>query len=265
MLSDIREAKRLGFNTLRKHIKIEPARWYYHCDREGMLVWQDMVNGGTRYSLLAITALPFTGIRLGDAPSPRLGRADEMGRQAYYRELDEMLESLVNVVSIAVWVPFNEGWGQFDANRAAERVRQFDPTRIIDHASGWHDQGGGDLRSLHIYFRRVKAPRPDGRVLALTEFGGYSRAVGGHVWHPGKTFGYKVFKSDDSWQAGFEALYREQIAPMIDQGLAAAIYTQLTDVEDEVNGLITYDREVCKLPEDIGLRIAAELRDRSTK
>jgi len=258
MLADIQAAKRLGFNMMRKHIKIEPARWYWHCDREGMLVWQDMVNGGTRYNPLITMVLPFLGIDLKDAHG--FSRHDAPGRDAYYKELDEMLDCLVNSVSIASWVPFNEGWGQFDANAAVEHIRQRDTSRVIDHASGWHDQGGGDVQSRHVYFRQVKAPRPDHRAFALTEFGGYSQAVEGHVWRPGKAFGYKVFKTGKSWVAGFEKLYREQVVPLLAQGLSAAIYTQLSDVEDEVNGLMTYDREVCKLPEELGQSIANELR-----
>jgi len=265
MLNDIRQAKRLGFNMLRKHIKIEPARWYYHCDREGMLVWQDAVNGGTHYNPLVIAVAPFIGWRFSDGPKHRrwFGREDEVGRQAYYDELDAMIEFLINSVSIFGWVPFNEGWGQFDANEAAEHVRKLDPSRIVDHASGWHDQGGGDVQSLHVYFRKARMPRWDSRAVVLSEFGGYSRAVEGHMWHPGKVFGYKKFKTDQSWQAGFERLYREQIVPMAKQGLSAAVYTQLTDVEDEVNGLLTYDRQVCKLPEPLGQSIAAALGLRS--
>ena len=260
MLGDIQQAKRLGFNMLRKHIKIEPARWYHHCDREGMLVWQDMVNGGSRHNPLVTMGLPFLGLHLADAPSTRFGRANQEGRNAYHRELDEMLHALRNCVCVATWVPFNEGWGQFDANQTADHVKQRDPSRIVDHASGWHDQGGGDIQSLHVYFRKVSLPAPDDRVLALTEFGGYSRAIENHVWRPGKVFGYKVFKTNESWVAGFEMLYREQVLPLVSQGLSATVYTQLTDVEDEVNGLITYDREVCKLPEEVGLAIADKLQ-----
>ncbi|MCL2783485.1 MAG: hypothetical protein FWD80_05880, partial [Propionibacteriaceae bacterium] len=267
MLGDIRAAKRLGFNMLRKHIKIEPARWYYHCDREGMLVWQDAVNGGTRYSPFIIAVAPFAGWNFHDKPTHHrlFGRADEEGKLAYYLELDAMIDFLINCVSICTWVPFNEGWGQFDANAAADHVRQRDPSRFVDHASGWHDQGGGDVQSLHVYFRKAKMPRWDPRAVVLSEFGGYSRAVDGHVWRPGKVFGYKKFKTDESWQVGFEHLYREQIVPMVQQGLSAAVYTQLTDVEDEVNGLLTYDRQVCKLPESLGLSVAAALGLRSNQ
>ncbi|MDR0531363.1 MAG: glycoside hydrolase family 2 [Oscillospiraceae bacterium] len=249
MLHDIRAAKALGYNMLRKHIKMEPLRWYYHCDREGVLVWQDMINGGRGYRFGTIAVWPFIGRRLSDGPRSykRFGRQDEEGRAQYYRELECMLEQLNNCVSIAMWVPFNEGWGQFEANRAVAFLRERDATRTIDHASGWHDQGGGDCQSPHIYFKRVRLPKPDGRAIVLSEFGGYSHAVAGHVWRPGKVFGYQIFKSLEGLRQGYRALYEKQINPLVAKGLCASVYTQLTDVEDEVNGILTYDREVKKI------------------
>jgi len=251
MLHDIRQAKRLGFNMLRKHIKIEPLRWYYHCDREGMLVWQDMVNGGSNYNFAVVGALPFVGIRLRDGAEnyKRFSREDAAGRAQYYEELGCMLDHLQNCVSLCMWVPFNEGWGQFDANRAVEFIRARDTSRTIDHASGWHDQGGGDCISPHIYFKPLRLPRRregDGRAMVLSEFGGYSHAVAGHVWRPGKVFGYRIFKSPDALKKAYAKLYEKRVKPLIPKGLCASVYTQLTDVEDEVNGLLTYDREVCK-------------------
>ena len=253
MLYDIRAAKALGFNMLRKHIKIEPLRWYYHCDREGMLVWQDAVNGGSRYNFGVIGALPFAGIHLrdGEKAYKRFAREDAGGRAQYYEELGCMLEHLQNCAGLCMWVPFNEGWGQFDANKAVELIRERDTSRMIDHASGWHDQGGGDCISPHIYFRPLWLPRRrkgDGRAMVLSEFGGYSHAVKGHVWRPGRrVFGYRIFKSLDSLKAAYARLYEKQVRPLIPRGLSAAVYTQLTDVEDEVNGLLTYDREVVKM------------------
>ncbi|MDR1734647.1 MAG: glycoside hydrolase family 2 [Oscillospiraceae bacterium] len=251
MVYDIETAKRLGFNMLRKHIKAEPLRWYYHCDRLGMLVWQDMINGGGKYRFGVIGTLPFLGIHLKDTAGNyrRFARKNAQGREQYYSELSEMIATLYNCPCIALWVPFNEGWGQFDALKAAAFLREADPSRPIDHASGWHDQGGGDCQSLHIYFRPFRMPRKRGRrAVVLSEFGGYSHAVSGHVWNPGKVFGYKIFKTLPALQAAVARLYKEEIAPAIPKGLAAAVYTQLTDVEDEVNGLLTYDREIEKLP-----------------
>ena len=252
LLYDIKTCKALGFNMLRKHIKIEPLRWYYHCDREGMLVWQDMVNGGAKYDFRTIGAYPFLGINLSDGPKNyrRFGRGDAKGRAQYYEELGDMLEHLRNCVSIAMWVPFNEGWGQFDANKAVEFIRARDTSRTIDHASGWHDQRGGDCVSPHIYFTRLKAPakRKQGdRAFVLSEFGGYSHAVEGHVWNSGKVFGYRIYKTLEKLNEAYKKLYSKHIKALMDKGLSAAVYTQVSDVEDEVNGLTTYDREIIKI------------------
>ncbi|WP_216654196.1 glycoside hydrolase family 2 TIM barrel-domain containing protein [Nocardioides sp. zg-DK7169] len=256
MLHDITEMKRLGFTVLRKHIKIEPMRWYAHCDRIGMLVWQDAVNGGGSYRSHVVTApavAPFVHFRdTGERAHERFSRGDAAGRAGFEAELRAMVEHLRSVPSIVAWVPFNEGWGQFDAVRVAAEVRALDPTRVVDHASGWHDQGAGDLRSLHVYFRRFRTPRSvrrgrEPRVLALTEYGGYALPVPGHVWGEG-SFGYRKMRTPDDLLAAFERLHDEQLLPAVRQGLAAIVYTQVSDVEDELNGLTTYDREVTKLP-----------------
>ena len=169
-----------------------------------------------------------------------------------------MLEHLQNCVGLCMWVPFNEGWGQFDANCAAAFIRGRDTSRTIDHASGWHDQGGGDCISPHIYFRPLRLPRRragDARAMVLSEFGGYSHAVAGHAWRPGKVFGYRIFKSLDDLKAAYAKLYEKQVKPLLPKGLSADVYTQLTDVEDEVNGLLTYDREAVKAnPLSIGYK-----------
>ena len=248
MISDISRAKEMGFNMLRKHIKIEPMRWYYHCDRLGMLVWQDMINGGTAYNPLVISTPLITKIHFRDDRYSWFARADEEGRAEYYRELREMIEQLINVPSIAMWVPFNEGWGQFDAAKAVELIRSIDKTRTIDHASGWHDQGISDVKSLHVYFTKYKfKPDKHGRAVVLSEFGGYNYRVEGHSFTE-RDFGYKHLKSPDELKKALGKLYGEQILPAIEKGLAAAVYTQLADVEDEVNGLITHDRAEVKLP-----------------
>ncbi|MDL9978879.1 glycoside hydrolase family 2 protein [Microbacterium sp. ASV49] len=245
---DIRLAKRAGYTMLRKHIKVEPLRWYHHCDRLGMLVWQDAVNGGRAYNPLVVTAPAFASPSLDDTKHARFGRRDVAGRARFEAELAEMIEHLRSVPSIAVWVPFNEGWGQFDAARIAGLVRDLDPTRTIDHASGWHDQRAGDVRSLHIYFRPVRAPRGrDPRALAITEYGGYSLGVPGHTFS-GKVDGYRTYRSRDRLAEGFERLHDRELVPAVSAGVAATVYTQLSDVEDEVNGLVTYDRRFVKIP-----------------
>lgn len=257
MVQDILSMKELGFNMLRKHIKIEPLRWYYHCDRLGMLVWQDMVNGGTRYDGLTVTAPLFTGANIKDDRYSRFGRADEEGRQQFKRELDEMIAHLYNCVSIGAWVPFNEGWGQFDAADIAERVRQMDSTRLIDHASGWHDQGAGDIYSRHVYFRPFRFKADDkGRAAALTECGGYSlRLSEGNA----REFGYKKLKTRDELMEAYRRLYEQEIIPAIPRGLSAVVYTQLSDVEGETNGLLTYDRSELKVDGDAVREINSRL------
>ena len=248
MVYDIQLMKDMGFNMLRKHIKVEPLRWYYHCDRLGMLVWQDMINGGGAYKFLTITTPVFTGAKWDDHAYRRFAREDPEGREQYRRELMEMLHHLYNCPCIAMWVPFNEGWGQFEAAETAEAVRAVDPTRTIDHASGWHDQGAGDVKSLHVYFKpyRFKADAL-GRPVALTEFGGYARRIEGHCWSP-KLFGYKILPDEAALTEAYRRLYENEIYPAIRQGLAATVYTQVSDVEDEVNGFVTYDRKEVKLP-----------------
>ncbi len=249
MRYDILTMKGLGFNMLRKHIKIEPLRWYYHCDKLGMLVWQDMINGGEKYNLFTVAILPFLGVKLKDSKENyrRFGRLHPEGRETYYKELDAMVDLLYNTVSINVWVPFNEGWGQFDAGKAVQFIRERDASRLIDHASGWHDQGSGDLNSPHIYFIKVRLPEDKNRVVVLSEFGGYSYQEEGHVFNKVRAFGYRVFKDKESYIKAYRKLYKEQIIPYINKGLSATIYTQLSDVEDEINGLVTYDRDVLKL------------------
>lgn len=247
MIFDIATAKKMGFNMLRKHIKIEPLRWYYHCDRLGMLVWQDMVNGGGKANTPLNGICGFLGITPKDSNYRLCGRTDEEGRKEYYIDTERTVKTLYNSVSVCLWVPFNESWGQFDALKATEFVRRLDPTRPIDHASGWHDQGGGDFVSLHIYFRKVFLPKPDPRVYVLSEFGGYSVKVEGHVFNKDKSFGYRKYPDLASFDDAYHALYNNEILPLIPKGLSATVYTQLTDVEDEINGLLTYDRKVVKL------------------
>ena len=257
---DIRTMKNLGFNMLRKHIKVEPMRWYYHCDRLGMLVWQDMPNGGGKYDLLTISAPLITRRHKKDNDYKRFARTDAAGRAEYYAGLDEMVRQLYNCPSIVMWVPFNEGWGQFDAAEAVRRIRALDQTRTIDHASGWHDQGAGDVQSLHVYFYQYRF-RPDkrGRAVVLSEFGGYNLPLAGHTWNDAN-FGYRGYKTPEALEAAYRKLYETQIIPAKEKGLAACVYTQLSDVEDEVNGLVTYDRRAVKLPTSAPFALNVQLK-----
>lgn len=247
LAADIALMKRMGFNMLRKHIKVEPLRWYYHCDRLGMLVWQDMPNGGGRYRLSTVSLPLFTGRHRDDHAYAAFARQEAAGRREFAKELREMVEHLYNCPCIAMWVPFNEGWGQFDARETADWLRAFDPTRTVDHASGWHDQGAGDVRSLHVYFRPYRHRQEDGaRATVLSEFGGYNLRVAGHAFSR-KDFGYRRFRTAEEFGFALQDLYVRQIIPAKAQGLSATVYTQLSDVEDELNGLVTYDRAVVKM------------------
>ena len=260
LVYDIQLAKDMGFNMLRKHIKIEPLRWYYHCDRLGIIVWQDLVSCFERWQTLTMQVLPFLGVHLKDRPSGRLGRAGEPGRRQFLRDMEDTVDLLYNCVCLGLWVPFNEGWGQFDALAVTDRLRTLDPTRPIDHASGWHDQGGGDLKSRHVYYRPVRLRGDGRRVLALTEFGGYSLQCPGHLASD-KKFGYRMYEHAAAWMDAVERLYETEVLPLIEsQGLSAAVYTQLSDVEDEVNGLVTYDRRLCKMDPARMRKINSKLR-----
>lgn len=248
MIEDILSMKRLGFNMLRKHIKIEPLRWYYHCDRLGMLVWQDMVSGGVMKHFMLKSALSTIGItKLRDSNYRFFGRLDEEGRKEFIEDMEGTVRHLYNCPCIALWCIFNEGWGQFDSRKAFERLCAIDKTRTVDIASGWHDQGDGELLSLHVYFRPFRMKR-DRRAVVLSEFGGYNCHIAGHCFNDAD-YGYRRFATAEKLTEAFCRLYRREIIPAKAQGLCAAVYTQLSDVEDEQNGILTYDRAVCKLPE----------------
>jgi len=251
---DIRAMKALGFNTLRKHIKVEPERFYYDCDRLGMVVFQDMVNCGD-YSFLHDTVLPTLGLtRLGD----RWRHRDPETRKNFLEAMDETVDLLAGHPCICLWTIFNEGWGQFCADEAYERLRARDGTRFIDAASGWFRQEKSDVESLHIYFRRLKLGRQD-RPQLLSEFGGYAWKLEDHCFDPKKTYGYRKFTDRESFVRGLRALL-EELVPRAEQGLCGSIYTQVSDVEDETNGLLTWDREVQKVePEELA-DIAGRLR-----
>lgn len=261
MIFDIREMKRLGFNMLRKHIKVEPARWYYHCDKLGMLVWQDMVSGGKYIGDFYAGVLPNIGIlHIKDDKYKVFSREEPAWRDEFKEELCEMIDQLYNTVSLYCWVPFNEAWGQFDALAICDLVRKKDRSRVIDHASGWYDQGGGDIQSMHKYILPIRMRKLDNRAFVITEYGGYSQKVPGHMWNPKKAFGYLMFGSLAKLSAAYEKLHKKQVIPLIKKGLSGTVYTQLSDVENEVNGIYTYDRAVLKMDEDMLKRINAQLK-----
>ena len=247
---ELSEVKALGFNLLRKHAKIEPQRWYYHCDRLGLIVWQDMVNGGSAYNLWFVTYLTNVLQPLlrrfpdGKAAYSLLSRAKPAGREEYAHELADTVQALRCHPCIACWVPFNEGWGQFDAGKAVQALRALDGTRLVDEASGWFDQGGGDVHSLHNYFYPLRI-RPQKRTVALSEYGGIAWPMPGHE-PPRKTYGYGTAKDRQELTARYKKLQLKTVLPQLEKGLSALVYTQLTDVEDEVNGLFTYDRAAVK-------------------
>ncbi len=257
---EIQFIKDAGFNMLRKHIKVEPARYYYHCDRAGVIVWQDMVSGGiSPRPIWFFFAGLFKHLR-DDRCYWRLGRGKAENRAQFRSEYQRMIDALYNVVSIAIWCPFNEGWGQFDAAQIANWIKTYDPTRLVDHASGWFDQGAGDFNSNHIYFKPLPEFDLDSnRALVLSEFGGYSLNMPEHAWNPHKDFGYKKFADVESLTQGYLNLIREQLIPQIQKGLSAAVYTQTTDVETEVNGFLTYDRSVIKMDLDAVRNVHQEL------
>lgn len=246
IVNDIQRVKDLGFNMLRKHIKVESRRWYYNCDRLGMLVMQDMPSGG-EFNFTKMGILPTIGFRSNSDTTNKLGRVSEEEKRAYYEELDGMLDTLYNCVSIFSWVPFNEGWGQFDSKKVTEHIKEYDETRLIDSASGWHDQGIGDFLSIHDYFFPYKTKKDkNDRIVILSEFGGYSYIEQGHAITD-KLYGYKKFTDKVLMNEKLMELYKDMVLDNIPRGLSGCIYTQLSDVEDECNGLFTMDRQVTKV------------------
>ena len=261
VVHELQTIKELGFNLLRKHAKIEPQRWYYHCDKLGLIVWQDMVNGGEPYRLWFVTYL--TNVlqpllrKLPDTAALRglLSRRSEASREEYGRELEATVEALRGHPCIGCWVPFNEGWGQFDAAQAVETLRTLDPDRLVDEASGWYDQGGGDVDSRHNYFYPLHL-RPGRRTVALSEYGGIAWPMPGHE-PPRRTYGYGTAKSRAELTGRYRKLQLETVLPQLRNGLSALVYTQVSDVEDEVNGLVTYDRQAIK-PDPVAVRAVNE-------
>lgn len=258
-------AKSLGFNTLRKHIKIEPSIWYYICDKVGMIVWQDFVNNG-EYSFIKDTALPTIGNR-----SKRLGgyKATPKAKEIFEKHIEDVIQKLKNFPSIALWTIFNEGWGQHDTVKLTKKVLSLDDTRFVDSASGWFYRPlENNIDSIHWYFKKIdfkkkKLRRMVGayrKPVIISEFGGYSLRIQNHIYNTYHEYGYKKFTTIEDFNEGFKELYQRDIINNLDYVLSGCIYTQLTDVEDETNGILTYDRKVCKLDEDIALEISARLK-----
>ena len=262
MIFDIEKMKELGYNMLRKHIKEEPLRWYYHCDRLGMLVWQDMISGGQYIGNVLAGVLPNINIHVKDSKYKSFKRDKPEWRQEFKDELFGMIDNLYNCVSVCCWVPFNEGWGQFDAKEIGTAIKNYDPSRFVDHASGWHDQGGPEFKSIHKYILPVHAPtarRTAGRPIVLSEYGGYSWNIVEHAWNPKRSFGYIMFKNSEKLSAAYKRLHESQVIPLINKGLCATVYTQVSDVEFEVNGIYSYDRKILKLDADTVRAVNAKL------
>ena len=255
LVYDVEAMKSAGFNTLRKHIKIESERWYYHCDRIGMLVWQDCVSGGSAYSSWHTSQKPtlfsFTWGRFDDT-IPSHHEALSAGEDGYREEWTETCQEMVKLLdghpSIGFWTLFNEGWGQFDARAATEAVRALDATRPIDATSGWYDQGCGDFLSIHNYFRPLRAgwhgKQRENRAAIISEFGGLAQMTSGHT-SLDHSYGYGDFATVEDWRGAVQKLLAEVESLQV-EGLAGYVYTQVSDVEEEVNGLLTYDRKINK-------------------
>ena len=257
---DILMMKKLGFNTLRKHIKVEAEEFYYQCDRLGMIVFQDMVNNGP-YHYLRDTVMPTLSLASQKLPDKWLHRDDETQKK-FLSAMEATVRQLKNHPCICYWTIFNEGWGQFDSDVVYERLRHVDDTRFIDTTSGWFRQRKSDVDSRHVYFRKVKL-RGDGvKPLVLSEFGGKTFKADGHLFNPDKAYGYGSCETREALCDAIVKLYMEEVVPCVKQGLCAAIYTQLSDVEDEINGLVTYDRKAEKL-EPGKLRPVAEALQRA--
>jgi len=252
---DILMMKKLGFNTLRKHIKVEPEEFYYQCDKLGMIVWQDMVNNSD-YNFLRDTALPTVGIQT--LPDRNLHK-DEFSRKRFLEGMRATVNQLKNHPCICYWTIFNEAWGQFDSDNVYELFKKLDDTRFIDSTSGWFRQKKSDVDSRHVYFRKVNLKAKD-KPLVLSEFGGKTYKAEGHIFNPDKAYGYGGCETLEALNEALVKLYMDEIVPSVRNGLCAAIYTQVSDVEDEINGLVTYDRKVEKIDPEKLLPVAAALQ-----
>lgn len=251
---DITRMKSLGFNTLRMHIKVEADLFYYYCDKHGMIVFQDMVNNSP-YSFFSDTVMPTLGfLNKDDTKIKRSKKAKEIFEKSM---IDTVLE-LYNHPSIFMWTIFNEGWGQFNSSYLSEKLMQIDDTRFIDSTSGWFDNKKSQICSKHIYFKKLSI-KNDNRPIIISEFGGYSYKIISNSFNIKKTYGYKKFSNKKNYELTLKSLYLDQVVPLIKKGLCGVIYTQLSDVEDETNGLLTYDRKILKVDQELLLEIASKL------
>ena len=249
-INDINLIKSLGFNVSRKHIKIESMRWYYHCDRLGLLVWQDFVNGCTKYDFWLNQVPLFVRYKINDHRYKKFFRENEEGRKEAYQEFLDTIALLYNCPCIVYWTIFNEGWGQFDAKEIYQKLKFVDPTRIYDHASGWHDQGSSDVKSMHIYKWKVKVPakyKLKGRAYVCSECGAYILDKRLKEAKKKEGFIYLLFNNKEDFQKEYIRFINEEIKPAKEKGMSGFIYTQLSDVEEEMNGFVTYDRKEIKV------------------
>jgi len=254
--NDILAMKSLGFNMLRKHIKVEAEHFYYECDRLGMVVFQDMVNNGD-YSFIRDTALPTVGLKkLNDKWLHR----DEETRAAFVNGMKSVVNQLYNHPCICYWTVFNEGWGQFCSDEMYHELKNLDTSRFVDSTSGWFKNNNSDVESLHVYFKPVKLDKSD-RPIVLSEFGGYVYKVKDHSFNADKTYGYKLFEDRDEFERVLVKLYEDEVLSNVDKGLCGAVYTQVSDVEDETNGLLTYDRRVLKVDRSRLLGVFEKLKN----
>ena len=243
---DLQTLKGLGFNMLRKHVKVEPARYYYWCDKLGLMIWQDMPS--------AMRGDRGMGVKKG-SPEDAVFPAEDAGD--FNRELKALVHNLQNTTSIIAWVPFNEGWGEHDTNSILKMVKEMDPSRLVNGPSGWEDRGYGDMKDMHSYPGPEMFPTQPDRASVLGEFGGLGYPIEGHLWWTNKrNWGYRTYQSQAELESAYQNLI-EKLEPLVKSGLAAAVYTQTSDVEGEVNGLMTYDRKVLKIPAD---KVAAKHR-----
>lgn len=250
---DILAMKELGFNTLRKHIKIEPQSFYYACDRIGMLVMQDMVNNSD-YGFMRDTILPTVGIKY---KPDALYHRDEKTRLFFEKHMKDTVDYLYNFPCIVYYTIFNEGWGQFCADKMYEELKGIDETRVVDSTSGWFKQFKSDVESKHVYFHKVHQTWHN-HPIVVSEFGGYSYIEKDHVFNLNGSYGYKNYNNKKELSRGILKLYQKDIISYQKKGLCGSVYTQLSDVEDEVNGLYTYDRKVCKVDKKV-MRLIANL------
>ena len=253
-INDINLIKALGFNVSRKHIKVESLRWYYHCDRLGLLVWQDFVNGCSKYDFWLNQVPLFVRYKISDKKYKKFFRENEEGRKEAYQEFLDTIDLLYNSPSIVLWTIFNEGWGQFDAKDIYTKLKEIDSTRLFDHASGWHDQGSGDFKSMHIYKWKVKVPNKKklkNRAFICSECGAYILDKRLKEAKKKEGFIYLLFNNKEDFQKEYERFIKDEIIPAKRHGMSAFIYTQASDVEEEMNGFVSYDRKEIKVDVEI--------------